>query len=406
METIHAFSQHPSTASNSLRFAIAKDRQIAKAEAERVGPAVYTDGSRRNGLVGIAVAWEMRHMPAYTLQELAQHYKIRTDWTQVWETIDYQTNTNEYAAELTAILRALQILKAQPRGFTNQITILTDCLAAIQSIRKPRYQSGQYLLQQIWQIARQLYNQGLTVTLQWVPAHEGIKGNEIAHQCARRATSKKEIPVENRGPQLKSRALQASREWTKEERIKLFDKLQVGKFTRTMDKALPNEHMTKVYNSLSREDAGILSRLRTGHAPLNDTLARIGVEESAACTCGARIESVFHFLFHCPKWRDEQSNLQKTMAEVDRWADLAYALGGWSGRKDRGTDRFVDGPRERWKPNMKVLKAVIQYVKATGRFQPRAVMSEETEGVEATEEILEDGWVVVGERDEQAGGSL
>jgi hypothetical protein len=98
---------------------------------------------------------------------------------------------------------------------------------------------------------------------------------------------------------------------------------------------------------LSREDAGILSRFRTGHALLNDTLACIGVEESAACICGARIESVFHFLFYCPKWRDEQSNLQKTMAEVDRWADLAYALGGWSGRKDRGTDRFVDRPRER-----------------------------------------------------------
>jgi hypothetical protein len=59
-----------------------------------------------------------------------------------------------------------------------------------------------------------------------------------------------------------------------------------------------------------------------------------------------------------------------------------------------------------------VLKAVIQYVKATGRFQPRAVMSEETEGAKDTEvaevieEILEDSWVVVGERDEQAGGSL
>jgi hypothetical protein len=97
------------------------------------------------------------------------------------------------------------------------------------------------------------------------------------------------------------------------------------------------------------------------------------------------------------------------MAEVDRWGDLAYALGGWSGRKDRGTDRLVDRPRERWKPNMKVLKAVIQYVKTTKRFQPRAVMAEELGGVEPAEvieEILEDGWVVIEERDVQAGGSL
>jgi len=56
IETIHAFAQHPNTTSSSLKFAIFEDRQIARAEAERVGPALYTDRSRRNGLVGIAVA--------------------------------------------------------------------------------------------------------------------------------------------------------------------------------------------------------------------------------------------------------------------------------------------------------------------------------------------------------------
>ena len=74
---------------------------------------------------------------------------------------------------------------------------------------------------------------------------------------------------------------------------------------------------------------------------------------------------------------------------LHRWGDLAYALGGWSGRRDRGTDQLVDRTHERWKPNIKVLKAVIQYIKATKRFQPRAVVVEETEG-----------------RDNKVGGSL
>jgi hypothetical protein len=56
METIHAFAQHLNITSNSLKFAILKDRQIARVEAERVGLALYTDRSRRNSLVGIAVA--------------------------------------------------------------------------------------------------------------------------------------------------------------------------------------------------------------------------------------------------------------------------------------------------------------------------------------------------------------
>jgi hypothetical protein len=110
-------------------------------------------------------------------------------------------------------------------------------------------------------------------------------------------------------------------------------------------------------------------------------------EESAACTCRATQESIYHFLFRCSKWREERKNLRDTIG--DRWGDLSYALGGWSGRKDRRTQQYVDGTREKWKPNIKVLKAVIEYVKATKRFQPRAVIIEE-----------------IGERDDEVGGSL
>jgi hypothetical protein len=48
----------------------------------------------------------------------------------------------------------------------------------------------------------------------------------------------------------------------------------------------------------------------------------------------------------------------------DRWGDLEYALGGWSGRLERGT-KPVDGLKERWKPKLVVLRAVIQYAKVT-----------------------------------------
>jgi hypothetical protein len=57
---------------------------------------------------------------------------------------------------------------------------------------------------------------------------------------------------------------------------------------------------------------------------------------------------------------------------ADRWGYLSYAIGGWSGCKDRGTNTYVDGAREKWKPNMAVLKVVIQNVKDTEIFQPRA----------------------------------
>jgi hypothetical protein len=55
----------------------------------------------------------------------------------------------------------------------------------------------------------------------------------------------------------------------------------------------------------------------------------------------------------------------------------------------------VDGASERWKPNMKVLKAVTQYVKDTKRFQPGATVMEETGAADeagVTEEAGDRDW--------------
>jgi hypothetical protein len=72
---------------------------------------------------------------------------------------------------------------------------------------------------------------------------------------------------------------------------------------------------------------------------------------------------------------------------ADRWGDLPYALGGWSGRTNRRSGRQVDGPCEKWKPNLKVIKAMIQFVIKTGRFQPRATEVDEV----IIDEVIEDG---------------
>jgi hypothetical protein len=70
METIQAFAQHPSMDRSCLRFAIYEDGQVAKAEAKRVAPAMYTDGSERNGVVGIGVIWRAKDLPTLGLQGL------------------------------------------------------------------------------------------------------------------------------------------------------------------------------------------------------------------------------------------------------------------------------------------------------------------------------------------------
>jgi hypothetical protein len=50
-------------------------------------------------------------------------------------------------------------------------------------------------------------------------------------------------------------------------------------------------------------------------------------------------------------------------------------------------DQRKDGPKKRWKPNVKVLKAVIYYVRATKRFQPKAQLEQAKAQLEQAEEI-------------------
>ena len=53
------------------------------------------------------------------------------------------------------------------------------------------------------------------------------------------------------------------------------------------------------------------TELRTGHAPLNHHLARIGKAPSPACpNCDAAFETVHHFLFMCPAYEVPRRNLR------------------------------------------------------------------------------------------------
>src|SRR4051812_34696894 len=66
--------------------------------------------------------------------------------------------------------------------------IYTDNQAAIISSHKPQQQSGQRLIRRILRLWDNLRHRGKTVVLQWIPAHEGVPGNERANIAAKIAT--------------------------------------------------------------------------------------------------------------------------------------------------------------------------------------------------------------------------
>ena len=102
----------------------------------------------------------------------------------------------------------------------------------------------------------------------------------------------------------------------------------------------------KLYNIIDkRPDIAMLSRLRTGHCFLNQYLHRFHHEDSPECTCGSgALETVEHFLIHCPKYDKERAKLIK---------NVGGAGGMW-------IERLLGHP--------KIIKFTLEYVKETGRF--------------------------------------
>jgi hypothetical protein len=92
------------------------------------------------------------------------------------------------------------------------------------------------------------------------------------------------------------------------------------------DQAFLGKHIKWLYDQLSKHEASTLAQLRTGKCRLNGYLACINVRESDQCDCGRGPETVNHFLFKCSRWETMKQSFP------DRFGDLAFSLGGWSGK--------------------------------------------------------------------------
>jgi hypothetical protein len=76
------------------------------------------------------------------------------------------------------------------------------------------------------------------------------------------------------------------------------------------------------------------------------------------------------WLLHVLLRRDRYAEARKALREAagDGLGDASYLLVGWIGRRNVMTGKFVTGPRDDWKPNLKFVKASIQMLHRTGRL--------------------------------------
>lgn len=258
METIHAFCLPP-WQPGAITFIEEYDMAIQKTQDElQSSQTFFTDGSVRNGLAGIGIA-----IPSVSSQPptfLTRSY-----------TLAKESEVNAHFMELAAIHQAVTMIYGlcTPNWLTTMVghrttslRIFTDSQSTLKVLRKPRRQSGQYLIREILRQSQELLSRGGPgITFHWVLGNTNVQGNEIAHKAAKVATET------GAGPQpgaklLKTAAMQLAK---KQPVTDYFHISPTGRFTKELDRALPAHHTRKLYDKCPRREAAILAQLRTGY---------------------------------------------------------------------------------------------------------------------------------------------
>ena len=157
------------------------------------------------------------------------------------------------------------------------IAIFTDSLSTLQSLNSA---DPDQMIQGLHSSLTKLTAQ-FSVSLQWMPAHVGLTGNETADRLAKIGS---EVPqTQNPVTCREAKTLLHSRhngDWKKEN----------GGY---------QAHLDPVWR-LERTQQTTIFRLRTGHCGLSAHLKRTGISDTSLCGCGQLTKTPDHVLQSCP----------------------------------------------------------------------------------------------------------
>lgn len=253
---------------------------------------IWTDGSAAGGTTrGGAVA--LIQMP-----RLGRELKLRAPAGAVCSSL---------RAEMTAMQTALSAVTSLPEAEIRdiqQVRLLTDSRSGLQQLKRGPGLQPTKLAADVWKLLQELGSRNIACTLQWVPGHAGIEGNEEADQLAGSAA---ELPQENAAIDLCSARSAISRH------VKTMEQ-------RRASAAHPHPKPTPGHGDLPRREAVTLCQLRSGYSPLTrDTLHRIGLAENDRCPACGEADSITHLLCGCDAYaaaRQQRWGLDPPLSEI------------------------------------------------------------------------------------------
>ena len=148
------------------------------------------------------------------------------------------------------------------------MVFLTDARSVLQALQSGKLTDLQKLLNELSYQYR--------VTMQWIPSHCGIPGNEKADQLAKEGAAEEQPDVQ----------------------ITYHQKKQMIKSTRK-----PQTSTQDDYHIMNRSEQVVILRLRTGHNRLRSHMyTKFKIGNTATCTCGQAAQSTKHILQDCSEY--------------------------------------------------------------------------------------------------------
>ena len=203
------------------------------------------------------------------------------------------TLTSSFRSEMIAIKEALVLVLQLKTNEDKEIRLCTDSKSALDKLRNLRNAPRDATTQETWNLACRVARTS-HLTLQWVPSHCGIDGNEQADRLANEGTSKHQAqrPIDI------ITAKACIKNHVKERGLRKY----LQDVHSAHHRSCSNNGYPLKSIPLTRQKEIVLHQLRVGHSPLCQAyLARINPEKSSECPrCKHQPDDINHLLLNCP----------------------------------------------------------------------------------------------------------
>lgn len=239
-----------------------------------------------------------------------------------------------FSAELLAILFALEwVDEVKPMD----ICIFSDCYSAISIIAS--FDSDNKIVCDICMLLRALSDQGIGVSIVWIPGHCDVFGNECADSGAKSASRKTHVDIHIRLD--KSAFRQKLKKVIKSDWQALWNNYNGN---RVLKKIKPNVNFQMNSWSIGRRHEVVFRRLRLGSGIfLKEFLWKIGKHVNGKCEVCGVVDDVEHFLLFCGKYKLQRDELKIKMQELGFGQ---YGIEELLGGKDPPLDEVIEFVRQ------------------------------------------------------------